>query len=185
MHLGKKFLAAIFSAIVYSVPVFALFIELDDGIPLQVIISPSRSETTTIFISPKSCRVCFHHHALRVHKQSSFVRVAQCFIDKQTNKVLLLRYEQSLLFIRRFGLCNARVHLFWLLGCSRGAFHSKKSRTPLAKILLFARKKNPSKIRKNPFVLKKSRTLFRRSEMPLGCSDRAMEVIVLIATDAI
>ena len=36
-----------------SVPVFALFIELDYGTPLQVvaIISPSRSETTTIFIS--------------------------------------------------------------------------------------------------------------------------------------
>ena len=41
-----------------------------------------------------------------------------------------------------------------------------KSRTPLAKILFF--KKNPSKIRINPFVVKKSRTLFPMSELPLA-----------------
>ena len=48
----------------------------------------------------------------------------------------------------------------------RGAFHSQKSRTPLAKNP-FVFKKNPSKIRLNPFVLKKSRTLFPMSEVPL------------------
>ena len=49
----------------------------------------------------------------------------------------------------------------------RGAFHSQKSRTPLAKNP-FVFKKNPSKIRLNPFVLKKSRTLFPMSEVPLA-----------------
>ena len=49
----------------------------------------------------------------------------------------------------------------------RGAFHSQKSRKPLAKNP-FVFKKNPSKIRLNPFVLKKSRTLFPMSEVPLG-----------------
>ena len=48
-------------------------------------------------------------------------------------------------------------------GKRRGAFHSKKSHTSLAKILCFLKK-----IRKNPIVLKKSRTLFLMSEMPLG-----------------
>ena len=47
-------------------------------------------------------------------------------------------------------------------------FTPKKSCTPLAKILFF--KKNPPKIRKNPFVVNESRTLFRKSEMPLAKS---------------
>ena len=49
-----------------------------------------------------------------------------------------------------------------------GHFTPKKSRTPLAKIFFF--KKNPPKIRKNPFVVKESRMLFRKSEMPVAKS---------------
>ena len=56
---------------------------------------------------------------------------------------------------------------FLILRYNQGAFHSQKSRTPLAKNLFFC-KKNPSKIGINPFVGKKSRTLFPMSELPLG-----------------
>ena len=51
---------------------------------------------------------------------------------------------------------------YWL----RGAFHSQKISYTLGKNP-FLFKKNPSKIRINPFVLKKSRTLFPMSEVPL------------------
>ena len=49
----------------------------------------------------------------------------------------------------------------------RGAFHSQKISYTFGKNP-FVSKKNPSKIRINPFVLKKSRTLFPMSEVPLG-----------------
>ena len=47
-----------------------------------------------------------------------------------------------------------------------GNFTPKNSHTSLAKIFLYS-KKNPSKIRKNRFVLKKSRTVSLMSEMLL------------------
>ena len=48
----------------------------------------------------------------------------------------------------------------------RGAFHSQKISYTFGKNP-FVFKKNPSKICINPFVLKKSRTLFPMSEVPL------------------
>ena len=48
----------------------------------------------------------------------------------------------------------------------RGVFHSQKISYTFGKSS-FVFKKNPQKVRTNPFVLKKSRTLFRMSEMPL------------------
>ena len=58
------------------------------------------------------------------------------------------------------GLKYFRVQIS-VLAVARG-ISLPKSRTSLAKILLFS-----EKIRKNPIVVKKSRTLFRMSEMSL------------------
>ena len=59
-----------------------------------------------------------------------------------------------------FLYCNA-----FNFNSTEGHFTPRKSRTPLEKILFF--QDISIKIRKNPFVLKKIRMLFRTSEMPL------------------
>ena len=64
-------------------------------------------------------------------------------------------------------------------GICRGAFHSQKVSYTFGKNP-FVLKKNPSKILINPFVQKKSRTLFPMSELPLGIGSVLGHQITLV-----
>ena len=113
-----------------SVPVFALFIELGDGTPLQVvvIISLSWSKTTTIFFS---LLVCFSIQLHIIHDTLQLAHIKRCLFQRSnffgfrecpnqvfffTKKGLIVLFTDNAMKIRHFK-CRKKCK------CSFGALY--------------------------------------------------------------